>query len=75
MHANHVKEFLINTLRASPEEVRLKTSLVDEIAGEDLYAPTCQVRYIITKMRCAKDGIVISPTSSHCSRARLRLRP
>ena len=29
--------------------MRLKTSLVDEIAGEDLYAPTCQVRYIITK--------------------------
>jgi len=51
VHADHVKDFLINTLRARPDEVRLKTSLIDEIAGEDLYAPTCPVRYIMRSSR------------------------
>jgi hypothetical protein len=43
-----VKEFLLDELKISPEQVAIKTGDRDELAGVDLFSQTCPVRYIIT---------------------------
>jgi len=49
VHAEDVREYLLEKLGAQEEEIRLKTSEKDELGNEDLLAKTCPVRFIITK--------------------------
>ncbi len=49
IHAEDVRECLIERLGAQEDEIRLKTSENDELGSDDLLDETCQVRYIITK--------------------------
>lgn len=49
IHAEEVREYLLEKLGAREEEIRLKTSESDELGSDDLLAETCPVRYIITK--------------------------
>lgn len=49
VHAEDVREYLLEQLGAKLEEIRLKTSESDELGDDDLLADTCPVRYIITK--------------------------
>lgn len=49
VHAEDVREYLLDKLGARPEEIRLKTSEKDELGSEDLLVDTCPVRFIITK--------------------------
>jgi type III restriction enzyme len=49
VHAEDVREYLLEKLGVREEEIRLKTSETNELGDEDLLAETCAVRYIITK--------------------------
>ena len=49
IHAEDVREFLLEKLGAQPEQIRVKTSELDELGKEDLLLELCPVRYIITK--------------------------
>ncbi|MDH5179825.1 MAG: DEAD/DEAH box helicase family protein [Gammaproteobacteria bacterium] len=49
IHAEDVREYLLEKLGAKEDEIRLKTSEKDELGDDDLLVDTCQVRYIITK--------------------------
>lgn len=49
VHAEDAKEYLIEKLGVQPDEIRLKTSDVNDLGDEDLMLPECRVRYIITK--------------------------
>ncbi|RJX18079.1 MAG: restriction endonuclease subunit R [Desulfobulbus sp.] len=49
VHAEDVREYLIDKLGAREEEIRFKTSEKDELGSEDLLAEICPVRFIITK--------------------------
>lgn len=49
VHAEDAREYLIEKLGVHPEEIRLKTSDVNDLGDEDLMLPECRVRYIITK--------------------------
>jgi len=49
IHAEDVREFLLEKLGAQPEQIRVKSSEVDELGAEDLSMEMCPVRYIITK--------------------------
>ena len=49
IHAEDVRNHLVNHLGESPEAVRVKSSEQDEIAGHDLTSPYSPVRWIITK--------------------------
>ena len=49
IHAEDVREDLINRLGVDPRHIRYKTSEKDEIADEDLLSEYCEVRYILTK--------------------------
>lgn len=49
VHAEDVREYLIEKLGVKEEEIRLKTSEKDELGDDDLLIDTCPVRYIITK--------------------------
>jgi type III restriction enzyme len=49
VHAEHARQYLMETLGVGEEEIRLKTSDKNELGDEDLLAETCLVRYIITK--------------------------
>jgi type III restriction enzyme len=49
VHAEDAKEYLIEKLGVHPDEIRLKTSDVNDLGDEDLMLPECRVRYIITK--------------------------
>lgn len=49
VHAEHARQYLLGTLGAREEEIRLKTSENDELDDEDLLSENSQVRYIITK--------------------------
>jgi type III restriction enzyme len=49
VHAEHAKKYLTETLGVREEEIRLKTSDLDELGDEDLLLEACPVRYIITK--------------------------
>ncbi len=49
VHAEDVREYLLDKLGAREEEIRLKTSEKDELGSEDLLTEICPVRFIITK--------------------------
>ena len=49
VHAEDAREYLIEKLGVHPEEIRLKTSDVNDLGDEDLMLPECRVRFIITK--------------------------
>lgn len=49
VHANDVRTELINVLKVPEEEIKVKSSDQDELAGIDLMSDECPVRYIITK--------------------------
>ena len=49
VHAEDVREYLLEKLGANEEEIRLKTSEKDELGSDDLLVGSCSVRYIITK--------------------------
>ena len=49
IHAEDVKEYLIQQCKISPEEIAIKSSEKDDIEGIDLMDRDCPIRYIITK--------------------------
>ncbi|NLE00429.1 MAG: DEAD/DEAH box helicase family protein, partial [Fibrobacter sp.] len=49
IHAEEVREYLINQCGVTPEEVAVKSSETDDIEGIDLLSRDCPIRYIITK--------------------------
>ena len=49
VHAEDAREELIDALGVPAEQVKVKSSEQDELAGVDLMSPFCPVRYIITK--------------------------
>ena len=49
VHAEDVREHLVERLGVAPEAVRVKSAVRDEIAGEDLLSPLSPVRWIVTK--------------------------
>jgi type III restriction enzyme len=49
IHADHVRKFLHETLRAKDGEVAEKSSVEDELTVHDLMDENCPVRFIITK--------------------------
>lgn len=49
IHANDVRKFLHETLRARTGEVAEKSSAADELTSQDLMDEACPVRFIITK--------------------------
>ena len=49
VHAQDAREELIDALGVPAEQVKVKSSEQDELAGIDLMSPFCPVRYIITK--------------------------
>jgi len=49
VHAEKLKEILVKDYRIPEEEIRIATGDNYEIEGEDLFADTCPVRYIITQ--------------------------
>jgi type III restriction enzyme len=49
IHAEDVREFLVNDCGISADKVAVKSSDKDDIEGMNLFARNCAVRYIITK--------------------------
>ncbi|MBE7467381.1 MAG: DEAD/DEAH box helicase family protein [Planctomycetes bacterium] len=49
IHAEDVREYLIQKCNAAPEEVAVKSSEKDDIEGLDLLSRECPIRYIVTK--------------------------
>ena len=49
IHAEDVRDYLIQQMGEAPEAVRVKSSDKDEIAGQDLLSEHSRVRWIITK--------------------------
>ncbi len=49
IHAEDVREYLVQTMSVPADAVRVKSSDLDELRGEDLMAESSQVRWIITK--------------------------
>ena len=49
VHAEDAREELIDVLGVPAEQIKVKSSTQDELAGVDLMSPFCPVRYIITK--------------------------
>ena len=49
VHAADAREELIEALGVPAEQIKIKSSEQDELAGIDLMSPFCPVRYIITK--------------------------
>ena len=49
IHAEDVREYLVQTMSVPADEVRVKSSGLDELRGEDLLSESSQVRWIITK--------------------------
>jgi type III restriction enzyme len=49
IHAEEVREYLLEKIGAKPEEIKVKSSELDELAKVDLFSDMCPVRYIITK--------------------------
>lgn len=49
IHAEDVREYLIDKCNVLPEEIAVKSSERDEIESIDLLHPDCPLRYIITK--------------------------
>jgi type III restriction enzyme len=49
IHAEHVKNYLMNECGISSNEIAIKSSEKDDIEGIDLLSKECPIRYIITK--------------------------
>lgn len=49
VHAEDVREYLIQNLSVSPNAIRVKSAEKDELGREDLLSETSEVRWIITK--------------------------
>ncbi len=49
IHAEDVKEFLIKKCNVPDKHIAIKSSEKDDIEGINLFAPDCNIRYIITK--------------------------
>jgi len=49
IHAEDVKEFLIKKCNIPEKHIAIKSSEKDDIEGINLFAPDCDIRYIITK--------------------------
>lgn len=49
IHAEHVKNYLMNECGISSDEIAIKSSEKDDIEGIDLLGKDCPIRYIITK--------------------------
>ncbi len=49
IHAEDVREYLLEKLGAKPEQIKVKSAELDELDGVDLLSDLCPVRYIITK--------------------------
>ena len=49
MHAEDVREYLVEKLGAHPEQIKVKSAELDELDKVDLPSELCPVRYIITK--------------------------
>ena len=49
IHSEDVRHYLTSELGFHSDEVRVKSSSIDEIANENLLSPSCPVRVVITK--------------------------
>jgi type III restriction enzyme len=49
IHAEDVREYLVEKLGAQPEQIKVKSAELDELDRVDLLSELCPVRYIITK--------------------------
>ena len=49
VHAEDIREYLIDHLGVRPEAIKVKSAATDELGDEDLSSPFSKVRYIITK--------------------------
>ncbi|MEI6233293.1 MAG: DEAD/DEAH box helicase family protein [Planctomycetota bacterium] len=49
IHAEDVREYLLEKLGAPPDQIKVKSAEMDELDGIDLLNDLCPVRYIITK--------------------------
>jgi len=49
IHAEDVREYLMEKLGVNEKEIRLKTADKDELGNDDLLSEMCSVKYIITK--------------------------
>ena len=49
IHAEDVRDYLIQNLAVSPDAIRVKSSVNDELGRENLLSPYSPVRWIITK--------------------------
>ena len=49
VHAEDARQELIQVLGVPEEQIKVKSSALDELVGIDLLSPFCPVRYIITK--------------------------
>ncbi|MGB8355603.1 MAG: hypothetical protein WCD79_17020 [Chthoniobacteraceae bacterium] len=49
MHAEDVREFLVEKMGVQPEQIKVKSAELDELDKVDLLSELCPVRYIITK--------------------------
>ena len=49
VHAEDVRDYLIQSLGVPAEAVAVKSAERDELAGKDLLSPYCPVRWIVTK--------------------------
>ena len=49
IHAEDIKEFLIKKCSIPEKHIAIKSSEKDDIEGINLFAPDCDIRYIITK--------------------------
>ncbi len=49
IHANHVRDYLIQNLNVPPNAIRIKSAYINEIKGENLLSKESQVKWIITR--------------------------
>lgn len=49
IHALDARDYLIERLSVKEDEIRIKSSEIDELGDTDLFNPLCTVKYIITK--------------------------
>jgi len=49
MHAEDIREYLVEKLGAQPDEIKVKSAELDELGDENLLSELSKVRYIITK--------------------------
>ena len=49
MHAEDIREYLVEKFGAQPDEIKVKSAELDELGDENLLSELSKVRYIITK--------------------------